>query len=174
MTHMPAHHDGTRNAVIRRLVPADVPAYRPLMLEAYAAHPDAFTSSVEERAALPESWWTARLRDAPDAGEIVIGAFADGAIVGVAGLAFEPRVKARHKATLFGMYVATTWQRGGLGHRLVSDALARAKQRPGTRLVQLTVTEGNAAAESLYARCGFVRFGVEPSSRQATIQTGAS
>lgn len=30
------------------------------------------------------------------------------------------------------------------------------------RLVQLTVTEGNDAAQKLYEDCGFRRFGVEP------------
>ena len=148
--------------VIRRLVPADVGAYRPLMLEAYDAHPDAFTSSVGERSALPQSWWASRLRDGPCASEMVIGAFARGTLVGVAGLAFESREKAQHKATLFGMYVPAARRNRGLGRRLVIEALADATDRPAARLVQLTVTDGNAAAEALYASCGFVRFGVEP------------
>ena len=32
----------------------------------------------------------------------------------------------------------------------------------GLKVVQLTVTEGNAAAQTLYEHCGFVSFGVEP------------
>jgi len=148
--------------LIRRLVPADVGAYRPLMLEAYDAHPDAFTSSVAERSALPLSWWASRLRDDARASEVVIGALARDTLVGVAGLAFESREKAKHKATLFGMYVPAAHRNRGLGRRLVMEALANAKDRPATRLVQLTVTDGNAAAEALYASCGFVRFGVEP------------
>lgn len=149
-------------AIIRRLVPADVLAYRPLMLEAYETHPDAFTSSVSERAALPVQWWESRLRDEPTAREMVVGAFEGNALVGVAGLSFEQREKAKHKATLFGMYVTATRRQRGIGRRLVSEILAQAKRRPETRLVQLTVTDGNAVAESLYASCGFVRFGVEP------------
>ncbi|RMM07895.1 hypothetical protein ALO95_04920 [Pseudomonas syringae pv. antirrhini] len=37
----------------RRLTPTDAIAYRLLMLEAYTLHPDAFTSDVKEREALP-------------------------------------------------------------------------------------------------------------------------
>ncbi len=148
--------------LIRRLVPADVGAYRSSMLEAYDAHPDAFTSSVAERSALPLSWWTSRLSDDACAGEMVIGAFERDVLVGVAGLAFESREKAKHKAMLFGTYVSPEHRHRGLGRRLVIEALAQAKDRPATRLVQLTVTAGNAAAEALYASCGFVRFGVEP------------
>jgi RimJ/RimL family protein N-acetyltransferase len=146
----------------RRLVPTDVDAYRPLMLEAYDAHPDAFTSSFAERSALPLAWWVSRLREDAGASEMVIGAFARDTLIGVAGLAFEPREKAKHKATLFGMYVPALHRRRRIGRRLVTDALAHAAARPGTRLVQLTVTDGNVAAEALYASCGFVRFGVEP------------
>lgn len=32
----------------------------------------------------------------------------------------------------------------------------------GVKLVQLTVTQGNLAAQALYQRCGFVAFGLEP------------
>ena len=147
---------------VRRLVPPDVDAYRPLMLAAYRAHPDAFTSSEAERAALPLSWWVSRLQQAPDAGEIVLGAFEGSALCGVGGLSFEPREKARHKAGLFGMYVTPGHRSRGVGRRIVTAALEHARTRPGVRLVQLTVTEGNVGAEALYAACGFVRFGVEP------------
>ena len=45
---------------VRRLVPEQAAEYRALMLEAYEAHADAFTSSVAERAALPLDWWQSR------------------------------------------------------------------------------------------------------------------
>jgi RimJ/RimL family protein N-acetyltransferase len=148
--------------VVRRLIPADAPAYRALMLEAYERHPDAFTSSVEERAALPLAWWEARVKDDAEPADVVFGAFRDGALAGVAGLSLEAREKARHKATLFGMYVPPAQRGGGVGAQLVRAALGHARSRPGVKVVQLTVTLGNAAAQALYERCGFVSFGVEP------------
>lgn len=151
-----------RGQAVRRLHPGDAHAYRALMLDGYARHPDAFTSTVAERAALPFSWWQARLRDGTDAPEIVLGAFDDDRLAGAAGLSFETRERARHKGTLFGMVVAEAARRRGYGRALVLAALDAARARPGVRVVQLTVTDGNAGARALYEACGFAAFGVEP------------
>ena len=147
---------------VRRLTPAHAVPYRELMLEAYERHPDAFTSSVAERAALPQSWWEARLAEGIEPRDLVLGTFDGDQLTGVAGLAFETREKARHKATLVGMYVPTRYRQAGIGRRLVDAVLDHARSRTGVRVVQLTVTDGNAAAQSLYERCGFVAFGIEP------------
>ena len=148
---------------LRRLVPADADAYRALMLQAYERHPDAFTTSTSERQQLPLSWWAERLPPGDDASSRVVGAFdGGGQLVGAAGLAIEERIKSRHKATLFGMYVAPAARALGVGRLLVEGVLSQARARPGLRVVQLTVTQGNHAAQALYERCGFRVFGEEP------------
>lgn len=147
------------NLQIQRLTPDHVEQYRALMLEAYDRHPQAFTSSVREREKLPLAWWAARLDGELD---LLLGAFSAGRLLGIVGLAFELREKARHKATLFGLYVTGEQRSSGLGYRLVQSLLAEAADHEGLRLVQLTVTAGNDAALSLYRRCGFVQFGLEP------------
>ncbi len=147
---------------VRRLVPADAWPYRTLMLEAYAKHPAAFTSSAVERGALPLQWWESRLDVAPDAATVVLGAFDSDRLAGAAGIEFETRAKARHKATLFGMMVPEAARDRGIGRALVEAALALARARDGVLLVNLTVTEGNTQAQALYECCGFVAFGVEP------------
>lgn len=144
---------------IERLDASHALAYRELMLEAYDRHPQAFTSSVRERAAMPLSWWESRLTSKLD---VVFGAFEDGKLSGIVGLALEPREKARHKATLFGMYVSGQVRQRGLGYQLVQAALDEAQNRPELKLIQLTVTAGNDAAFKLYQRCGFIQFGLEP------------
>ena len=146
----------------RHLTARDALAYRALMLDAYARHPDAFTSSVDERAALPIAWWEARLGGGAPASSIVLAALDAERIVGVAGLSFESRSKARHKASLFGMYVPAAFRGCGIGRALVATVLEHARARSGVMLVQLTVTDGNAPARTLYERFGFVAFGVEP------------
>jgi RimJ/RimL family protein N-acetyltransferase len=132
------------------------------MLDAYQRHPDAFTSTVEERRDLPLDWWARRLGDGADSQEVVFGAWHGDELVGAAGLSLQTRQKSCHKATLFGMVVAPSHGGRGLGTRLVEAVLQHARDRPQLLLVQLTVSRGNDAALALYRRFGFVEFGMEP------------
>lgn len=157
---------------IRRLVPADAPAYAAFRLGALALHPAAFTSSAEEERARPPSWAEARIGDPARPDDFVLGAFADdgsveggsagGALVGTAGLERARRPKERHKATLFGLAVAPAAAGRGVGARLLARLVAEARAVPGLLQIALTVSEGNAAAERLYAAQGFAVFGREP------------
>ena len=149
---------------IRRLVAADADAadYRSLMLHAFTHEPDAFTSTTAERSALPLTWWQSRIGAAPDSPEVVFGAFCEGVLVGAAGLSREQRERTRHKAILFGMYVAPGFRNLGLGRKLVRAVLGQARELQGLKLVQLTVTDTNLAAVKLYESCGFLSFGIEP------------
>lgn len=151
------------HVVIRRLEIDDAPAYRERMLEAYATHPEAFGSTPEERAAMPLSWWEARI--ASDG--FVVGAFADGELCGVAGVSFERREKLRHKARLFGVFVSRARRREGVGEALVSEAVRAALERPECLVLQVSVSEDNASARALYERCGFREYGVEPYAMRA-------
>jgi ribosomal protein S18 acetylase RimI-like enzyme len=146
---------------IRRLAVPDAAPYRALMLEAYEAHPDAFTSTVSERAALPLAWWEARVA-VREGGGSVWGAFEADRLVGVAGLGMESRERLSHRATLFGMYVRPEHRGRGIADRLVEAVLRDARSRPEVVVVQLTVSEGNRGARALYERHGFAAFGVEP------------
>jgi RimJ/RimL family protein N-acetyltransferase len=147
---------------VRRLTIPDAAAWRVLMIDGYTQHPDAFTTSAHERAGLPVSWWAARLAPDAPAGEVLFGAFGDETLAGVAGLSFERREKAQHKALLFGMHVAADFRGRGMGRELVEAVVTHARGLPQLRVVQLTVSQGNHAAEALYTRCGFAPFGVEP------------
>ncbi|MEO7152091.1 MAG: GNAT family N-acetyltransferase [Burkholderiaceae bacterium] len=147
---------------VLRLLPADAAEYRAFMLEAYARHPEAYTSSVGERAALPLAWWQARLATGERPLRMVLAERRDGALAGVAGLGFETRARVRHKAELFGMCVAAAHRRAGIGRRLVEAVLTQAGARGGISAVQLTVTETNLGARSLYEHCGFRAWGLEP------------
>jgi len=146
---------------VAALSASDVPRYRELMLYAYAAAPDAFVSTAEERAAEPESWWLRRAVD-PTCLSVAFGAFHEGSLVGTVTLEFSAKPKTRHKAHLIGMFVDESCRGLGAGAALIHAALVCARSRPEVRLLTLTVTEGNAAAIGLYERCGFRAFGTEP------------
>ena len=145
---------------IALLAPPDAPAYRDLMLEAYTREPDAFTSTPEERAALPLAWWEKRLGANDDA--VGFGAFDGDRLVGSIVLERGERAKTRHKGHIVGMYVKASHRGRGLGAALFAAAMAAARAWAGVRVVTLTVSEGNAPARSLYERFGFRAFGVEP------------
>ena len=146
---------------VRRLGPDDAPRYRALMLDAYRDHPDAFTSSHAERVAQPADWWAWRLAPGERASQRVFGAFDGDALVGAGGWQRGDRAKVAHRAELFGMAVAPAARGRGAGRAIVDAILADARAA-GIVTVVLTVTVGNAPAERLYARRGFVRTGVEP------------
>ena len=146
---------------VARLTPSDAPRYRALMLHAYEAAADAFTSTAQERAAEPESWWVKRIAD-PDALSVAFGAFIDAELAGAVTIEFAAKTKTRHKAHLIGMFVSEALRGKGAGRALVRAAVEAAASRPGVVVVTLTVTEGNAPAIGLYESCGFRTFGIEP------------
>jgi len=150
------------NARIRRLVPQDAPHYRELMLHAYQASPESFTSTRRERELLPLAWWTDRLSDSPTADTLVFGAFDAGTLLGVAGLSRQTGEKTMHKVKILGIFVTEAARGSGLGARLLAAALGHAREMPGTTVAQLTVSRGNEAAIRLYESQGFATFGVEP------------
>ena len=90
------------------------------------------------------------------------GAYAGDRLVALAGLARETRMKNRHKATVFGMYVDPGFAGRGIGRALLAHVIAEARRQPGLLQLGLTVTDGNAAAAALYEHAGFRSFGVEP------------
>jgi RimJ/RimL family protein N-acetyltransferase len=149
-----------RDLTLRRLVPADAPAYRALRLRGLDEHPDAFTSSFEEESLKPLAATEQRL--APGSDDAVWGAFAGDTLAGVAGLGSDRRQKVRHKAVLFGMYVAPEHAGRGVGTALLRHVIGEARRQPGLEQLILTVTENNAGARTLYEKAGFRSFGVEP------------
>ncbi len=146
---------------ILRLTAADVAAYRALMLSAYELAPDAFTSTAAERAGEPDAWWIKRVAD-PSGRTAAWGAFEDGSLVGSVAVEFSSKPKTRHKALVIGMYVRADARGKGAGRALMRAALEHCRARGDVAVVQLTVTDGNDAAISLYASLGFRRFGLEP------------
>ncbi len=141
--------------VIRPLTVADAAQWRALRLEALRTYPTAFASGYEEAL---EQDLSARIPPA-DSPSVLFGAFAGGVLSGSAGLHVWPGMKQRHKAELWGMYVAPSLHRRGVGAALLRAVIDHARTR--VAVVQLTVLRANGAAKALYSQFGFVSFGIE-------------
>jgi GNAT superfamily N-acetyltransferase len=131
------------------------------MLEAYELAPDAFTSTAEERAREPESFWVKRIADPTKLTE-AFGAFESEDLIGTVALEFSAKPKTRHKALVIGMYVTKAARGRKVARALLEAAIQRAKAREEILLLTLTATEGNEPAISLYRTAGFEVFGIEP------------
>lgn len=140
--------------VIRRLAPADWPAFRDIRLAALRDAPEAFGSTAGDAEKLDEEEWRRRL-----AQRAVFTADVSGQRV---GLAAGIRGDQPGEAELISMWVAPAWRGRGVGDRLV-DAVVAWAIGEGFTIVGLWVAEGNARGEGLYARHGFARTGrVQP------------
>ena len=143
---------------IRRLVPADLPAYKELRDEVLAAHPEAFTSdAAPERS--HESYLSRLGLDRPEGGEFTLGAWQGERLIGAVSCERDPRGKVRHIGHVIGMMVRGDAQGLGIGRALLDACIEACRAAQGLLMLTLTVTAGNASAVHLYERAGFERCG---------------
>jgi RimJ/RimL family protein N-acetyltransferase len=146
---------------VRELGTADLDAYKALRDHALAHHKEAFTSDAATEAQRSAASYAQRLGAGSD-GSFTLGAFRGDALVGAISLERDPRSKVRHVGHVIGtMVLASEWRRG-VGGALLDALIARAAADDELQQLTLTVTAGNDAAERLYARAGFVRYGTLP------------
>lgn len=142
----------------RRLTPSDAYQFQRLRISGLAESPTAFISTPDEDTALPMSVVEERLSHDPD--YAVFGAWAEGELQGIAGIRRESKLRLRHKAWLWGVYVAPSVRGRGAAGELIKLCLEFARGM-GVRQVNLGVNAKNAPARRLYENLGFRSFGVE-------------
>lgn len=94
--------------------------------------------------------------------QAVFGAYDGGRLLGMLGLRRAERTKERHKATIWGVYVAPAGRGAGHGRALMDAALAEARRWNGVERVGLSVSSDAPEALALYEAAGFRIWGREP------------
>jgi GNAT superfamily N-acetyltransferase len=143
---------------IRRLGLADASALVELRREALEAEPLAFGASPADDVGLVVESVRGFLSNHET--QAVFGQFDGARPVGMIGLVKAAKVKQRHKATIWGMYVTPNARNKGVGRALLEAAIGHARGW-GLDQLQLSVTEAAPTARRLYEAAGFRLWGQE-------------
>jgi ribosomal protein S18 acetylase RimI-like enzyme len=143
--------DGIKVCVLRQ---DDAAAFQAIRLRALREDPVPFLSTYEEEAIRSVEDVAARLGTrAP--GTAVLGASRDRVLVGILGFYRHAPTKARHRASLWGMYVAPEERSRGIGKALLDEAIALLRAAGDIEQIELTVVRSEDPARRLYVAAGF-------------------
>ncbi len=129
---------------IRLLTAADAEVYRELRLEGLQTNPEAFGSSFEEEKDISLESFASRIEGQ---GTFTIGAFNQGDLLGVATLVQANKVKLKHKASIFAVYVSPKKRGLGIGKQLMVEVINQAKTLVDVEQINLTVVSSNESAK---------------------------
>ena len=150
---------------IRRLTAEDAEPYHALRMRTLTEHPEAFVITPEEEANVEETRARLARTEACD-DELIFGAWDGSDLFGTAGMYRQTpnRVRGRHRAMIWGMYVVPEARGNGTGRRLLDAAINAARHAEGIELIHLGVAPESGPARSLYRSAGFEPWGIEAKS----------
>ena len=73
----------------------------------------------------------------------------------------EHKLKKKHKAIIWGMYVSPAFRGKGIVKKLLLEVIRRAKNIDGLSKIMLSVTQAQEKALGFYEYLGFVKYSVE-------------
>jgi ribosomal protein S18 acetylase RimI-like enzyme len=144
---------------IRNLEPQDAQDFKNLRIYAMNESPRAFGSSVidEEQRSI-ESIKT-MFSSQPS---FTLGVFDADKLIGLARCECSNRLKTKHKADIFSVFIHSDYRGQGLSRRLLEQLILQAKTIDGLETLLLAVSKHNAPALTLYQSLGFLEWGKEP------------
>ena len=143
---------------IRQLHGNDAESYRALRHEALLKNPEAFGSSYEDERNYAASDYRQRL---DSKFTYTFGAFNESQLVGVVTLVPEGKVKLKHRANIFAMYVTPAQRGQSTGRLLMKKAIQQANELTNIEQIYLTVNASNEPAKKLYTSLGFETYGLD-------------
>ena len=127
--------------------------YKEIRLEALKNDSIAFGSSYEEEVDRDEIIWRSRVK------EVLFAFTPEKRIVGLIAFLFNNRIKTKHRADIYSVYVRPKYRRSGVGKKLLREALRLIKLNDDIKKVDLTVNPLQTSAISLYESFGFKKVG---------------
>ncbi|PYZ98946.1 GNAT family N-acetyltransferase [Alteribacter lacisalsi] len=143
---------------IIRLTENHAEELRRLRHEALQTNPESFSSSYEEEKQYPVERYRSRLASESS---VTLGFYKESTLSGLVSVVRNTRVKTRHRADIFGMYVTPAARGNGTGRRLMEEAIKKAWEFGGVEQLYLTVVISNTPALKLYESLGFEAYGRE-------------
>ncbi|USD64094.1 GNAT family N-acetyltransferase [Vibrio sp. SCSIO 43136] len=134
----------------KKLSSEDSRMYRDLRLESLKLSPESFGSSYEEQSQLPKLFFEKLIEEHSET-HVMIGAFANGQLVGICGLI---PTDCGDALEVVQMYVSATARGKSVGQQLLSKACSILSSRLESKL-ELTVYLSNDAAINAYEKFGF-------------------
>jgi ribosomal protein S18 acetylase RimI-like enzyme len=151
---------------IRKLNAEDAMIYQNIRLKALKDNPTAFSSSYEEEKNRDIEGVKDRLSQS---NAHTFGAFDNDLLIGIISLVTESRIKTRHTADIYGMYVNPSYRKQGIGKKLVEHVISIAKRKGVIEKIRLSVTDSNVEAIKLYESVGFKTYGYEKNSMKIDL-----
>ncbi|MBC6993523.1 GNAT family N-acetyltransferase [Neolewinella lacunae] len=149
--------------MIRSLGPADLNAFIALRRQSFATDPLSWDYDPGHEVSAEE--WLPKILETD--GQFVLGYFlTEGRqkpeLAGVIGLTRYEKLKRRHRALVWGVYVSPAARGQQAARQLLTETIRRARAMEGLERIILTVSHHASAARALYTAAGFVEFGREP------------
>ena len=141
---------------IIRLDPSRWQESKALRLEALQNDPSAFGGAYEDEVQFDDAVWQQRAQSSFEGhGNITLFGEMDGKLVGMIGFGWTDRIKMRHVASIYAVYLTPLVRGKCLASIMLSAVLDEIRQIPYIGKISLSVTVGQDAALALYKKYGF-------------------